>query len=77
MKIRPKWEAFSNPGEPDSRCVSEGRPPFILTYEGSTYAENEEVAYADGCVHAFYVAQNGPWGPDRNSFCCPDPRDRR
>jgi hypothetical protein len=75
QKIRPKWGPFTTPNEPDSRCVSEGKPPFMIHYTGSTYAENEELAYADGCVHAFHVSPNpGMQDEDDNGFCCPDPR---
>lgn len=72
-RIQPKWGAFTDRGAPDNRCVADGKPPYMLSYEGGTYAENEQVALADKCVHAFYVSTSVPGGPNDNQFCCPKP----
>ena len=72
-RIQPRWGAFTDRGRPDNRCVSEGKPPYMLAYEGGTYAENEQVAFADKCVHAFRVSTSVPGGPNDNQFCCPKP----
>jgi hypothetical protein len=53
------------------KCVSDGKPPKGLEFSGGTYAENEQVALARGCVHAHYVStQTGP-DPSFNNYCCP------
>jgi hypothetical protein len=54
-------KSYSSPN-PDGDCQGEGKPPYLWQYEGSTYAENKEVAHADGCK--VYI-------PDTNTFCCP------
>jgi hypothetical protein len=50
--------------EPDSLCTGKGLPPFRWSYEGGTFAEDAEVATADGCQSPFTLAEN-------TTFCCP------
>lgn len=50
--------------EPDGECTGKGLPPYRWDYEGGTYAEDEEVARADGCrkLHRTVELQ---------TYCCP------
>lgn len=59
-KVKKKyWDS-----EPDSHCTGKGMPPYKWSYEGGTFAEDAEVARADGCTPAYGYAEN-------TSFCCP------
>lgn len=59
-KIKRKYWA----AEPDRECTGRGMPPYRWTYEGGTFAEDAEVAYADGC-------QKPHSSPEITDFCCP------
>lgn len=50
--------------EPDGTCTGKGLPPYWWEYTGGTFAEDAEVAAADGC---------SPKGQSRENtdFCCP------
>jgi len=50
--------------EPDGGCTGKGLPPYKWDYEGGTFAEDRELAVADGCRPAFGFAEN-------TSYCCP------
>jgi len=56
--------------EEDDHCAGEGKPGHSYRYGGGTYAENESLATADGCVpydsNSMRVA-----GHAQNHFCCP------
>jgi hypothetical protein len=56
--------------EPDSGCLSKGLPPYNRSFEGGTFAENEQVAKAEGCVHRWPGAHNQDT-PLANLYCCP------
>lgn len=49
---------------PDSLCTGKGMPPYRWSYEGGTFAEDMEVATADGCQKPFNVQED-------TSYCCP------
>jgi hypothetical protein len=51
----------------DDDCRSKGLPIYGAVYTGGTYAENEAVAYGDGCVHGYPNAGSAM----SNYFCCP------
>lgn len=53
----------------DDICASKGKPPRSYRYTGGTYAENESVAYADGCV-AYDDRSVQVMGHAQNHFCC-------
>lgn len=55
--------------EPDGECQAQGKPAFRNQYSGGTYAENEQVALGNGCVHLF--AAHMDHSPNDNIFCCP------
>jgi hypothetical protein len=60
LKVKRKyWD-----DEPDGECTGKGLPPYRYSYEGGTYAEDEEVAGADGCrkLHGTVELQD---------YCCP------
>lgn len=60
LKVKRKyWD-----DEPDGECTGKGLPPYRYSYEGGTYAEDEEVAVADGCrkLHGTVELQ---------VYCCP------
>lgn len=50
--------------DPDSECTGKGLPPYRWDYGGGTFAENQEVAEADGCrkLHQTVEIQ---------VYCCP------
>ena len=50
--------------DPDGQCTGKGLPPYRWDYEGGTYAEDAEVAAADGCkkLHTAVEIQ---------TYCCP------
>lgn len=50
--------------EPDTECTGKGLPPYRWDYGGGTFAENQEVASADGCrkLHQTVEIQ---------VYCCP------
>lgn len=50
--------------EPDSECTGKGFQPYRWDYSGGTFAENQEVASADGCrkLHQTVEIQ---------VYCCP------
>lgn len=50
--------------EPDGGCTGKGLPPYKWDYTGGTYAEDRELAVADGCSAAHTYAEN-------TSYCCP------
>lgn len=50
--------------EPDGTCTGNGDPAYRWTYEGGTFAEDAELAKAEGCVAAYSIASN-------TIFCCP------
>ncbi len=50
--------------ETDSECTGKGLPPYRWDYEGGTWAEDEEVAKADGCTKLHSVKQ-------LQTYCCP------
>lgn len=54
---------------PNGECRGRGMPPYRKVYEGATYAENTEVAYADGC-------QKLHQSPEIMQFCCPEGPDQ-
>jgi hypothetical protein len=54
----------------DDTCASKGKPPRSYRYTGGTYAENESVAYSDGCV-AYDDRAVSAMGHAQNHFCCP------
>jgi hypothetical protein len=62
--------------EPDSVCTGKGLPPYQKVYEGGTFAEDELVAYADGCQHSMHISVTPgmPKGVEATYFCCPQAR---
>lgn len=52
----------------NSSCVSEGKPPLGLRFEGGTYEENGEVAAGMGCVREFRDDDRAM----ANYYCCPE-----
>lgn len=50
--------------ETDGTCTGNGYPAYRWTYEGGTFAEDAELAKAEGCVAAYSIASN-------TIFCCP------
>jgi hypothetical protein len=63
-KVEVKYWSF----ERDGQCTGGGKPPMRKTYEGGTFAEDELVAFADGCVH---LIDNTREGVLFTQFCCP------
>lgn len=52
----------------DGECAGHGWPPYRKSYEGGTFAEDEMVALAAGCVHLIPGSQE----PELFTiFCCP------
>ncbi len=58
-KVTAKYAA---PGDPDPICTGHGMPPYRWFYEGGTFAEDAEVATADGCQQLM---------TESTIFCCP------
>jgi hypothetical protein len=57
--------------QPSNACLSEGLPPFNKIYGGGTSAENQAVAFDDGCVHRHGESHSGNlvlW----SEYCCPN-----
>jgi hypothetical protein len=50
--------------DPDGDCTGKGLPPFKWSYEGGTYTEDREVAFADGCQSTSQLL-------DVTEYCCP------
>ena len=63
VRLRVQAKYFSE--DPDSMCTGKGFPPYHWDYSGGTFAEDEEIAEADGC-RALYSM-----GGQNTDFCCP------
>lgn len=66
QKVKGKYASLDR----DGGCLSKGMPPFNRNFEGGTFAENELVAKADGCVRRWPGGHNDDT-PLRNIYCCP------
>lgn len=60
-RIQIKWVS----ADPSGDCAGRGLPPYWWQYTGGTYAEDAELAQADGCV-----TKTNFRGQDTD-FCCP------
>ena len=49
---------------PDGDCTGKGLPPYKWSYEGGTFTEDREVAFADGCQSPSQLL-------DVMEYCCP------
>lgn len=58
VKVKSKYWSF----KPDPTCLGKGKPQFMMIYEGGTFAENDEVALAAGCVKEPMLD---------TTYCCP------
>lgn len=63
-KLREKVKRKYSGDEPDRECTGKGLPPFRWDYEGGTYAEDEQVAKADGCTKLHQTIE-------LQVYCCP------
>jgi hypothetical protein len=45
-------------------CTGKGYPKYKREYEGGTYAEDQQVATADGCVKLYKTEE-------LQTYCCP------
>lgn len=61
QKITKKYWA----NKPDGECTGKGLPPYRWDYEGGTYAEDQTVAEAEGCVKLHQTVE-------LQTYCCPD-----
>ena len=59
-RVKPDGES-----DPDSYCTGHGWPPYKFEYSGGTYAEDAQVAAADGCRP--FPDTSG----ENTFFCCP------
>lgn len=63
--LRAKVHRSFNDPNPDDDCQGEEKPPYLWVYSGGTYAEDAEVAHADGCRSWLGHSKSN------NTYCCP------
>jgi hypothetical protein len=66
LREKVKRTRFLGEEGPDGECVGKSLPPYRRQYEGGTYAEDDEVAFADGCKKLHRSVE-------LRDYCCPKP----